>query len=62
MKIKFVKGKRKGETREVSPAMAEFFCKIRQEAIILKIADGEIKTKERGPVQDIPETPKRKKG
>ena len=33
MKIKFVKGKRKGEIRTVKPAMFEYFVNIRQEAV-----------------------------
>jgi hypothetical protein len=60
MKIKFVKGKRKGETREVSPQMAEFFCKIRQEAIILKVSDPKIQTKDQEYLPEIPKTRNRK--
>ena len=33
MKIKFVKGKREGEIRAVSPAIFDYFVNIRQEAV-----------------------------
>jgi acid phosphatase class B len=59
MKIKFVKGKHKGEIREVSPQMAEFFCKIRQEAIILKVDDPKIQTQKQ---ERLPDIPKARKG
>ena len=58
MLIKFVKGKHEGETREVSPQIAEFFVNIRREAIIIKIDEPKIQTKEKQPVKPIPKTRK----
>jgi hypothetical protein len=47
MKIKFIKGKRSGEVREVKPAMFDYFVNIRQEAVKYteKVVEPEIKKK-----------------